>query len=99
LMLTGQRRSEVAEARWSEITGDLWTIPDDRMKAKATHIVPWVPEAVALLGELPRFNGGEYVFTSTFGKMPVKGFVKAKARIDELMPRVNAGWVLHDIRR
>ena len=35
LMLTGQRRSEVAEARWLEIDMErkLWTIPADRMKA------------------------------------------------------------------
>jgi integrase len=99
LMLSGQRRSEVAEARWSEITGDVWTISHERMKAKSAHVVPLVPEAVALLAELPRFNGGDYVFSSFHGKSPVNGFTKAKIRIDELMPRVNAGWVLHDIRR
>ena len=36
LALTGQRKSEVAEARWSEIdlTRKLWTIPAERMKAR-----------------------------------------------------------------
>ena len=42
LMLTGQRRSEVLEAQWSEIDlkKRLWTIPAERMKAGAAHVVP-----------------------------------------------------------
>src|SRR6516164_1471007 len=42
LALCGQRKSEVAEARWSEFDLDhkLWTIPAARMKADAAHIVP-----------------------------------------------------------
>jgi integrase len=39
LALTGQRRNEVAGARWSEIDlkEKLWTIPAERMKAGAAH--------------------------------------------------------------
>ena len=42
LLLTGQRKSEVGEARWSEFDLDkrLWHIPAARMKAGAAHIVP-----------------------------------------------------------
>ena len=42
LALTGQRRSEVGEARWREfdLTSKLWTIPAERMKADAPHLVP-----------------------------------------------------------
>jgi integrase len=42
LMLTGQRKSEVAEARWSEfdLAKQIWTIPVERMKAGAAHVVP-----------------------------------------------------------
>jgi integrase len=48
LMLTGQRKSEVAEAQWSEF--DLakreWSIPPERMKMDAAHLVPLTDDAV-----------------------------------------------------
>jgi integrase len=99
LMLTGQRRSEVAEARWSEIDRDRWTIPHQRMKAGAAHVVPLVPEARDLLDALPRFTKGDYVFSTTYGEMPINGWSKDKIRIDAMMPRKTPAWVLHDIRR
>jgi integrase len=96
LMLTGQRRSEVAGMRWSEIHNGAWTIPRERMKMKTAHVVPLVPEVRALLEELPRFSG-DYVFTTTHGRLPVNGFSKAKKRIDALMRA--PPWTLHDLRR
>jgi len=59
--------------------------------------VPLAPEALALLRGLPRFTGGECVFTTTGGVKPVNGFSKAKSRIDKLSGV--AGWVIHDLRR
>jgi integrase len=87
LVLTGQRKSEVAEARWSEIDlkSKVWTIPAERMKADAAHVVPLAEDAIEVLEILPRFTNGDYVFSTTFGKKPVNGFSKAKDRIDELM--------------
>jgi integrase len=40
LILTAGRTGEIRFARWSEIQGDLWVIPADRMKAKREHKVP-----------------------------------------------------------
>ena len=34
-LLTGQRRTEVAEMRWEEVQGDTWAIPSSRTKGKA----------------------------------------------------------------
>ena len=97
LALTGQRKSEVAEARWSEIdlTRKLWTIPAERMKADAAHVVPLSDDVIAILGSgkndkvcgLPRFKKGDYLFSTTFGKKPVNGFSKAKERLDKRMLR------------
>jgi len=99
LTLTGQREREVADMRWSEVNIEkgLWTIPADRMKGGRAHQVPLAPEALALLQRLPRFTGGECVFTTTGGVKPVNGFSKAKSRIDKLSGV--AGWVIHDLRR
>jgi integrase len=42
LMLTGQRRGEVAGMIWSELSDDLttWTLPGERTKNGSAHIVP-----------------------------------------------------------
>jgi integrase len=89
LALTGQRKSEVAEARWSEIDLDreLWFIPADRMKADAAHIVPLSDDVKVILRSLPRFKRGDYLFSTTFGVTPVNGFSKAKQRVDKRMLR------------
>jgi integrase len=49
--LSGQRKSEVAEARWSEIDieGKVWTIPAERMKADAAHVVPLTEDAIEII--------------------------------------------------
>ena len=56
LALTGQRKSEVAESRWCEfdLARKLWTIPAERMKADAAHIVPLTDDVLAILKSLPR---------------------------------------------
>jgi integrase len=105
LALTGQRKSEVAEARWREfdISKRLWTIPPERMKTDAAHIVPLTDPVLNILKSLPRFHGsGDYLFSTTHGKKPVNGFSKAKAILDRTMV-VHLGelppFVIHDIRR
>jgi integrase len=110
LILTGQRKSEVAEARWDEIDlkQKVWNIPVLRMKAKAAHTVPLTDDVLALLKELPRFDRGDHLFSTTFGLTPVNGFSKAKRAIDTVMleelkkidPKAKlVPWVLHDVRR
>jgi integrase len=110
LILTGQRKSEVAEARWSEfdLTKKLWTIPADRMKADAAHVVPLSDDALDILKSVPRFESGDYLFSTTFGKKPVNGFSKAKTLFDKAILKalqkddVHAelsGFVIHDLRR
>jgi integrase len=94
LILTGQRRGEVAGMRWSEVNGDLWTLPPERMKGDAAHEVPLSGMAVELLESLPHVGGGDYVFSTTAGQRPISGFSKNKRRL-----RAGNGWTLHDLRR
>ena len=98
LILTLQRREEVAGMRWSELSPDLgfWKIPAERMKNRKPHDVVLPEVARAVLRDLPRFQGSDYVFTTT-GKRPVSGFSKAKTRLDTLSGV--SGWRLHDLRR
>jgi integrase len=109
LMLTGARKSEVAEARWSEFDLDkkLWTIPAERMKADAAHIVPLSDDAIALLKSLPR-GDGDCLFSVNGGNSPVAAFSAAKDRFDtEILKALREAdqkarlpdFVIHDIRR
>jgi integrase len=106
LALTGQRKSEVAEARWSEfdLTKRLWEIPAERMKSNAGHAVPLSDEAVRVLAALPRFTKGDYLFSASYGAQPVVGgFARAKLTLDAKMraelQRPFPPFVIHDIRR
>ena len=102
LALTGQRRSDVSEACWSEfdLGKKLWTIPAARYKTNSPHVVPLCDDAVAIIANLPRFTRGDYMFTTAFGVRPATGFSKLKMRLDKLLEGKMAGpWILHDIRR
>jgi len=104
LLLTAVRRSEAARMTWSEVDLDnvLWVIPAHRTKSGAPHEVPLSGMAVDLLASLPRF-AGDFVFTATGGRAPIKGFGKFKDTIDaratELAPAGLAEWRFHDLRR
>ena len=109
LLLTGQRLREVSEMSWAEIDLDAaeWSLPSERTKSAKPHIVPLSQEALAVLHDLPRWNGGDFVFTTRGGARPISGFSKGKAllddRIDGARKKAGAGpmpaWRLHDLRR
>lgn len=84
LVLTGQRRNEVAHARWREFDfrERLWTIPAERMKMKKPQAVPLTDEMVAVLQTLPRFDGpnNDYLFSTQAGKRPINSFGGLKYR-------------------
>lgn len=64
LVLTAARSGEVRGARWSEIEGDVWSVPADRMKAGKEHRVPLSKAAQKLLAALPRSANSDLVFPS-----------------------------------
>jgi integrase len=99
LLLTGQRLRECAGMTWDEIDLDkrLWTLPPDRMKTDAAHVVPLSPAAIEILESVPRWHG-KYVFSVQEGARPIACFAAIKSRIDARMPGVS-GWTFHDLRR
>jgi integrase len=108
-LLSLQRRGEVAEMEWSELSPDFktWTLPAARAKNKKPHIVH-LPEAARLeLQKLPRFDKSPYVFT-TAGKAPISDFTRAKRWLDTAILKERAeaktemppiDWTVHDFRR
>ena len=94
LAITGQRRNEVAEMKWTEIKGTTWTIPASRSKNGKATDVHLPPFALQQLRGLKRV--GTFVF-STDGERHFSGFSKLKIRLDELSGVTD--WRLHDLRR
>jgi integrase len=87
LLLTLQRRDEVAGMEWSEfnLAKRTWTIPREKAKNNRTHEVHLSDAAIAVLQSLPRVGDG-LVFTTT-GETSVSGFSRAKRRLDAAMIR------------
>ena len=100
LIVTGQRRDEVAKMRWDEVDFGrrLWTLPRERVKADRPHEVPLSTLALDILKAVPRLVGSPYVLT-TNGAAPSSGFAKNKKKLDGLLPAKMPSWRLHDLRR
>lgn len=83
LVLTGQRRNEVAGMRFAELSlgVGVWTIPSARTKNEKAHIVHLSSQALDVLASLPRLSD-EFVLTTT-GRTAISGFSKAKQRLDD----------------
>lgn len=97
LLLTGQRREEIAGLHWSELNLErtAWLIPVERTKNKRSHEVPLSQQAAQIIRGLPRRHGRALVFGS--GQGSFSGWSRAKARLDDRSGL--SGWILHDLRR
>ena len=112
LLLTAQRRDEVAQMRQQEIGDDqIWEIPAERYKTKVPHFIPLSDAALSLIKAQLKLDDCEYVFPSQV-ETPFSAFGKSKAALDKAVlaamkkqakkgARVSAlpNWRLHDLRR
>jgi integrase len=106
LILTGQRKSEVFEARRAEfdLKAGLWTIPAERAKNGAAHIVPLSEAARNVLDAIEEVAGSRLLFPADGNpENPASGISKAveriRAGVRAELGEDTAGWSLHDIRR
>jgi integrase len=99
MMLTGQRRGEIAALEWDWINREERTItlPASLTKNKHTHVLPYGDAVHAVLAQLPRM--GLYLFPSRIETGTVfNGWGKSKARFDRELSDVEP-YTLHDLRR
>lgn len=94
LLLTGARKSEVAEMTWAELADGVWTLPAARNKTNVELARPLSQAALAILAELPRI--GEFVFSRS-GNVPLSGLSRFKIELDQASG--TSGWTYHDCRR
>jgi integrase len=109
LILTLQRRGEVAGMEWKELSGDFttWTVPAARAKNGKAHIVHLTESAGQILRTTPRIEKSKFVFTTT-GTVPINSFprvkewlaaeiLKERGSAAKNMPAID--WTPHDLRR
>lgn len=101
LLLTAQRRSEVANMRWEDIQKSDWTIPAQVAKNGISHGVHLTSRVTKLIDTISN-KGGPYLFGRN-GQAGYGGFSKSKSRLErELASALGdkvAPWTLHDLRR
>jgi len=83
LLITGQRRDEVASMAWDQLDFEnrLWTLPAQSTKANRRHEVPLADLALEVIAAIPHHEDSRFLFTTT-GRTPVSGFSRAKNLID-----------------
>jgi integrase len=96
ILLTGCRRNEIAQLKWSEIDLEAGTIliAKERSKNRVAHLVPLVEEAQAILRAQPRT--GDNVFGA--GARGLNSFSYAKQHLDHRL-QIAENWQLRDLRR
>jgi integrase len=99
LILTGQRRGEIARLEHSWV-GETITFPAEVTKNGREHAIPLCPMAKATIESLPKIHG-RYVFPAARQARDTttifNGWSKPKAQLDEATGVRD--WTLHDIRR
>lgn len=96
LILTGQRRGEIAALRRSWISDEILTFPAGFTKNKREHRLPLSSMALKIIDGLP--DTGDLLFPAR-GKpeKPFNGWGRCKARFDAYLPF--SDYTLHDLRR
>jgi integrase len=99
LVLTGQRRSEIADLKWREVGSDVLELPGERMKGKRPHLVPLSTQTRAIIDAMPKLvpqvpRPDDFVLGRKLGWH----FHHIKRALDERMG-ATPKWVIHDVRR
>jgi integrase len=96
LILTGARREEIGQLRWSEIEGDTIRLKGERTKTAQSHEIPLSGPAQSVISEAPKIAQSEFVFTNN-GRVAIANWGRVKIRLDELVQI--PPWRIHDLRR
>lgn len=105
LLLTGQRRGEIALARWSDIdlTAHTWTIPPEHSKNGRGHVVPLSDWAAAEFEALKRLaRKSRFVFPNEDGtqaadpKLITRSVARCQAAFEKKGVKL---FTPHDLRR
>jgi integrase len=103
-ILTGCRKAEISELRWTEIGDDMIRLPPERVKSNRAISIPLLGLAAEIITGIPacKLYHGYRVFGARTGGGGFSGWSDAKERLDARIAAAGksvAPWVLHDTRR
>ena len=96
LILSGQRRSEISNLAWEELTDNRIELSATRSKNGKPILTPLTHYMKSTLEEIPR-NNGRYIFSTTGGEKPIGNFTKIKEKLTKQSGVKD--WTYHDFRR
>ena len=104
LLLTGQRRGELAQARWRDIDFDThtWTIPAENSKTGRVHVVPLTGWSLELFERLKRAQTSPWVLPGRDSTQHLDPKLLTRSLAKCMMRFQRAGiepFTLHDLRR
>ncbi|HJZ32713.1 MAG TPA: tyrosine-type recombinase/integrase [Hyphomicrobiaceae bacterium] len=99
LFLTGCRRAEIGDMRWSEINLDkgTWTLPGERSKNGRPHTLPLMPMMREIIDTVPKMATRDALFGRRGRGFTAWSWAPNKPALDERSGV--GGWTVHDIRR
>jgi integrase len=103
LILTGQRRTEIGDLRWSEIDlkRGVICLPPERVKNFRQHSIPMSEAVRSIVRAIPKTEGRDFVFG--YGTGGFSGWSRRKERLDAAInarrKKPMEPWTLHDLRR
>jgi integrase len=97
LLLMGVRRTELLNAKWSDIDWDLRTLYIGKTKNGEPVLAPLSHAAIARLDMIPRMDRNPYIICGRLTGQPLKGLQPAWARIRTAAALEDVR--LHDLRR
>jgi integrase len=97
LILTGQRRNEIASLKAEYIKDDICTIPGTLTKNGREHTFPIGKHASSIIENSSDKHG--LMFPARGKQSPFAGWSKAKAALDRRLGGTVEPWTLHDCRR
>ncbi len=98
LILTGLRKRELLHAKWSDVNVKRGEIVLPKTKSGKQQTRTLVPEALAILATIPRFDGSPYIFPSPVDPSKPRDDLKKpwhRIRARAKLPDVS----IHDLRR
>lgn len=106
LMLTGCRENEICAARWQwfDHADKNLVVPPEHYKSGRNFLVTLTTQAMAAIDTLTRWNGGDFMFSTTNGEKPVAGIARKviddlHVKAEAILERPMARFALHDLRR
>ena len=97
LILTGARREEIAQLKWSEIEDNTIRLSGARTKNGEPHNIPLSTAAWTVLDKVMRIANSDFVFTFS-GHVPISGWSNAKRDLDDFAV-ITDPWIIRDLRR